>query len=130
MQIILDVVHLGATGILRSSNSTTAVCTEIPNLVLVLAKMLTYCLNMETHLSSIISKIKELRVVVIFYIWKWSYYITICDDFHEIENVPCFYFEWKIKPCMTLRIIFSCSMLLKKNISHWFILVVKRFVIG
>lgn len=79
---------------------TTTKCTAILNLVLVFGKnaSFTFCLNMETRLSRIINKIKELNLVVMFYIWKLKYFITICDDFHifEIENVNnenCFVYE-------------------------------------
>lgn len=50
---------------------TTTMCTEMLTLVLVFGKnaSFTYCLNMETRLSRIINTIKELNLVVMFYIY-------------------------------------------------------------
>lgn len=75
-------------------------CIVILNLVFVFGKnvFFIYCLNMEMCLLCIINIIKELNFVVMFYIWKWKYYVIICDDFYifEIENVNnenCFVYE-------------------------------------
>lgn len=116
---------------------TTTMCTEMLNLVLVFGKnaSFTYCLNMETRLSRIINKIKELNLVVMFYIWKWKYFITICDDFHifeivNVNNENCFVYEKSNNVWLWGLYLFYVYW---KNLTSWFIndliWVVNRFFI-